>query len=117
MWRFLAGAAACFLLMTGAFLLWQSHAQQSPLLPPAPPARSAVPLIGRTASSFVAMSVFKVQPCVRQIQFLITVPRPRRRLQPPFPARSLSRAARPARVCLTNEREDAERFRLRPDRC
>ena|SRR5437660_4500373 len=25
--RFLAGAAACFLLMTGAFLLWQSRAQ------------------------------------------------------------------------------------------
>jgi hypothetical protein len=48
--RFLAGAAACFLLMTGAFLLWQSHAQQGPSLPPAPPARSAVPLIGRTAS-------------------------------------------------------------------
>jgi hypothetical protein len=27
-----------------------------------------------------------------------------------------SRAARPARVCLTNEREDAERFPLRPVR-
>ena len=37
--RFLAGAAACFLLLTGAFLLWQSHAQQGPQLPPAPEAR------------------------------------------------------------------------------
>lgn len=30
MWRFLAGAAACFLFMTSAFLIWQSRAQQSP---------------------------------------------------------------------------------------
>ena len=30
MWRFLAGAAACFLFMTGAFLIWQSHAERSP---------------------------------------------------------------------------------------
>ncbi len=41
--RFLAGAAACFLLLTGAFLLWQSHAQQSPTLPSAPPPRAAGP--------------------------------------------------------------------------
>src|SRR3982751_1856013 len=39
--RFLAGAAACFLLLTGAFLLWQSHAQQNPSLPKAPAPRSA----------------------------------------------------------------------------
>lgn len=39
--RFLAGAAACFLLMTGAFLLWQSRAEQGLGLPPAPPARLA----------------------------------------------------------------------------
>jgi hypothetical protein len=39
--RFLAGAAACFLLLTGAFLFWQSQASQSPSLPSAPPARSA----------------------------------------------------------------------------
>jgi hypothetical protein len=39
--RFLAGAAACFLLLTGAFLLWQSRAQQAPGLPPAPPPRLA----------------------------------------------------------------------------
>ena len=43
--RFLAGAAACFLLLTGAFLLWQSHAQQSPVLPKAPPGRAAAPLM------------------------------------------------------------------------
>ncbi|MEO8454759.1 MAG: EF-hand domain-containing protein [Sphingomicrobium sp.] len=40
MWRFFAGAAACFLLLTGAFLLWQSRAQ-GPLLPGAPEARGA----------------------------------------------------------------------------
>jgi hypothetical protein len=38
--RFLAGAAACFLLLTGAFLLWQSRAQ-GPSLPAAPQARVA----------------------------------------------------------------------------
>lgn len=38
--RFFAGAAASFLLMTGAFLLWQSHAASSGL-PSAPKARSA----------------------------------------------------------------------------
>lgn len=41
MWRFFAGVAACFLLLTGAFLIWQSHAQQGPALPEAPPARKA----------------------------------------------------------------------------
>jgi hypothetical protein len=39
--RFLAGVASCFLLMTGAFLIWQSHAQKAPGLPNAPAARSA----------------------------------------------------------------------------
>ena|SRR5439155_6302571 len=39
--RFLAGAAACFLLLTGAFLLWQSRAAQGPGLPAAPPPRAA----------------------------------------------------------------------------
>ena len=38
--RFLAGAAASFLLLTGAFLLWQSHAASS-ALPSAPKARTA----------------------------------------------------------------------------
>ena len=41
--RFLAGAAACFLLMTGAFFFWQSRAEEPPPLPDAPPARSADP--------------------------------------------------------------------------
>ena len=36
MLRFFAGVAACFLLMTGAFLIWQSHAEQGPGLPAAP---------------------------------------------------------------------------------
>jgi hypothetical protein len=43
--RFLAGAAACFLLLTGAFFLWQSHAEQGPALPPAPKARPANSLL------------------------------------------------------------------------
>jgi hypothetical protein len=46
--RFLAGAAACFLLLTGAFFLWQSSAAESPALPKAPPAR------GGSASLFDA---------------------------------------------------------------
>src|SRR5438876_4045886 len=40
MWRFFAGAAAAFLLLTGAFLLWQSRAQ-GPGLPGAPAPRAA----------------------------------------------------------------------------
>lgn len=39
--RFLAGAAACFLLLTGAFLFWQSRAAETSTLPPAPPGRMA----------------------------------------------------------------------------
>jgi hypothetical protein len=39
--RFLAGVAACFLLMTGAFLIWQSRAAEGPGLPSAPAARPA----------------------------------------------------------------------------
>src|SRR4051812_16734592 len=41
MLRFLAGAAACFLLLTGAFLLWQPRAEHTPGLPAAPAARAA----------------------------------------------------------------------------
>jgi hypothetical protein len=42
--RFFAGAAACFLMMTGAFLLWQGRAQQPQgTLPPAPRAGTATP--------------------------------------------------------------------------
>jgi len=39
--RFLAGAAVCFMLLTGAFLLWQSRAERGPDLPAAPPPRLA----------------------------------------------------------------------------
>lgn len=39
--RFLAGALACFLLMTGAFLIWQSRAARGPVIPGAPAAPSA----------------------------------------------------------------------------
>src|SRR5690349_8389025 len=38
--RFLAGAAACFLLLTGAFLFWQPSAAENPALPDAPAARA-----------------------------------------------------------------------------
>ena len=38
--RFLAGAAAAFLLLTGAFLMWQSHAEQPSRLPPPPAPRA-----------------------------------------------------------------------------
>ena len=41
--RFLAGALACFLMMTGAFLLWQGHAQDGPKLPP-PPSKRPFPV-------------------------------------------------------------------------
>lgn len=41
--RFLAGAAACLLFVTGAFLLWQGQAENAPLLPAAPPARTGQP--------------------------------------------------------------------------
>ena len=34
--RFLAGAAACFLMMTAAFLIWQGRAEKRSDLPPAP---------------------------------------------------------------------------------
>jgi hypothetical protein len=37
--RFFAGVAASLLLMTGAFLIWQSRAEQGPSLPAPPPPR------------------------------------------------------------------------------
>ena len=40
MLRFLAGAAASFLLLTGAFFLWQSRAEERPGLPAAPSPRA-----------------------------------------------------------------------------
>ena len=45
MFRFFAGVAACFLLLTGAFLIWQSRAEQAPGLPPAPEPRRASPML------------------------------------------------------------------------
>ena len=38
--RFLAGAAACFLLLTGVFFIWQSRAEPGPGLPAAPKPRA-----------------------------------------------------------------------------
>jgi EF hand len=38
--RYLAGAAASFLLLTGAFLIWQSRAQRGPSFPAGHPANS-----------------------------------------------------------------------------
>jgi hypothetical protein len=49
MGRFLAGAAAAFLMLTGAFLLWQGRAQEPPL-PTAPAAA-----VGETAPPLLAM--------------------------------------------------------------
>ena len=40
MLRFFAGVAACFLFMTGEFLIWQSRAESGPQLPGAPKARA-----------------------------------------------------------------------------
>ena len=42
--RMIAGALACFLMITGAFLLWQGRAQSGPVLP-APPAKTSSPAI------------------------------------------------------------------------
>ena len=39
--RFLAGAAACFLLLTGVFFIWQSRAEPGPGLPAAPKPRAS----------------------------------------------------------------------------
>lgn len=45
MTRFVAGALACFLMLTGAFLIWQGRAEQSNSLPKAPAPRAAQPLM------------------------------------------------------------------------
>jgi hypothetical protein len=47
--RFLAGAAACFLLMTGIFLIWKASAEEKSLLPPAPAAAATAPSMVRPA--------------------------------------------------------------------
>ncbi len=41
--RFLLGATACFLLITGAFLFWQGRAEHSAPFPKAPEPRVATP--------------------------------------------------------------------------
>jgi len=46
-WRFLAGAVASFLMMTGAFLLWQGQAQEGPELPPPPPQSGAPAMVAQ----------------------------------------------------------------------
>jgi hypothetical protein len=51
--RFLAGAAACFLLLTGAFLFWQSRAAETSSFPKPPAARAA------SASLFNASQPFE----------------------------------------------------------
>lgn len=61
--RFLAGAAACFLLLTGAFLLWQGRAERSPGLPPAPPTRSAS---GSTLGPQAALNAPQADPKSRE---------------------------------------------------
>lgn len=45
MTRFMAGALACLLLLTGAFLIWQSHAEKGPSLPAAPTPRNGQPIM------------------------------------------------------------------------
>jgi hypothetical protein len=47
--RFFAGVAVCFLLMTGAFLIWQSHAEKAPGLPAAPAASGVSSWFGGSA--------------------------------------------------------------------
>ncbi|MEO7276733.1 MAG: EF-hand domain-containing protein [Sphingomicrobium sp.] len=55
MTRFVAGALACFLMLTGAFLIWQSRAERSSSLPPAPAARPARPLMIADGQDLPAM--------------------------------------------------------------
>jgi hypothetical protein len=54
MLRFLAGAASCFLLLTGAFLIWQSRADERQALPDAPPARAVGASMLSTGQPLVA---------------------------------------------------------------
>src|SRR5438067_2115960 len=49
--RFFAGVAACFLLLTGAFLLWQGRAAESSKIPAAPErSGAAVPLLASSTA-------------------------------------------------------------------
>ena len=54
MLRFFAGAAACFLLMMGGFLIWQSRADERPGLPDAPAARGYSASMLSTGQSLTA---------------------------------------------------------------
>ena len=56
MWRFFAGAAAAFLLMTGVFLLWQARAEHRALLPSAPSGRAADTSLFAASASLEAPS-------------------------------------------------------------
>ncbi len=49
MLRFFAGVASCFLLMTGAFLLWQSRAERAPVSPAGTGPASGASLFGASA--------------------------------------------------------------------
>src|SRR5690242_19928681 len=53
MFRFLAGAASAFLLLSGVFLIWQSRAAHAPALPAAPAAS------GAAASLFAASTALE----------------------------------------------------------
>ena len=54
MLRFFAGAASAFLLLTGAFLIWQSRAEHAPSLPGAPAATTT-----SSASLFAASATLQ----------------------------------------------------------
>lgn len=57
--RFIAGAAACFLLLTGAFLFWQSRAAENPDFSKAPQPRLA-------AASFGTLTAPEASPKSRE---------------------------------------------------
>src|SRR5690349_1946927 len=57
--RFIAGAAACFLLLTGAFLFWQSRAAENPDFSKAPQPRP-------TAAPFGTLTAPEASPKSRE---------------------------------------------------
>ena len=54
MLRYLAGAAASLLFLTGAFLFWQGHAEPGPTLPAAPPPRMNSPSMATNSAKLEA---------------------------------------------------------------
>lgn len=64
--RFLAGAAAAFLLLTGAFLMWQSHAEQRPTLPAAPAPRAYAASADSTPNLDVPLEAPEASPKSRE---------------------------------------------------